>query len=175
MKIDDKKLLVEDLKEKLARSKVLIVVDYKGLDVATMTDLRKKLRDADVECKVVKNTLLAMASRQTDVEAISDSFKGPTAIAVSYSDPVAPAKVLIEFAKANTKLGIKKGVMGSKILELKDIEALSSLPSREVLLGKLLSVMNAVPASVVQVLAAVPRSLVNVLQAIRDQKEKEAA
>jgi large subunit ribosomal protein L10 len=82
---------------------------------------------------------------------------------------------LVGFAKENNKLDIKKGVMGGRILELKDIEALSSLPSREVLLGKLLSVMNAVPTSVVQVLAAVPRSMVNVLQAIKDQKEKEAA
>mgnify|MGYP003573796774 CR=1 FL=1 len=175
MRLEEKKQLVEELKDKLSKSKVLIAVDYKGLDVAAMTDLRMKLREADVECKVAKNTLLIRASETTDIEAIKDSFKGPTAIALSYTDPVAPAKVLVEFAKEHKKLEIKKGIMGSQVLEIKDIEALSALPSREVLLGKLLSVMNAVPTSIVQVLSAVPRSLVNVLQAVKEQKEKEAA
>ena len=112
MRIEEKKQLVEELRDKLAKSKVLIVVDYKGLDVATMTDLRKKLRQVDVECKVAKNTLLIRASEETDIAAIHDSFKGPTAIVVSYTDPVAPAKVLVDFAKENNRFEIKKGIMG---------------------------------------------------------------
>lgn len=175
MRLDEKKLLVDELKDKLSRSKVLIVVDYKGLDVATMTELRKKLREADVECKVAKNTLLTRASIETDIEAIKDSFKGPTAIALSYTDPVAPAKILVDFAKENKNLEIKKGIMGSHVLEIKDIEALSALPSREVLLSQLLSAMNGIPTSVVRVLAAVPRGFVNVLQAVKEKKEQEAA
>ena len=175
MRLEEKKLLVEELKDKLSRSKVLIAVDYKGLDVATMTDLRKKLREADVECKVAKNTLLIRASKDLEIEAIKETFKGPTAIALSYTDPVAPAKILVDFAKEHKNLEIKKGIMGSQVLEMSDIEALSALPSREVLLGKLLSAMNGIPTSVVQVLAAVPRSLVNVLQAVKEQKEKAAA
>ena len=175
MRIEQKKQLVEELKDKLARSQILIAVDYKGLDVAMMTDLRNRLREADVECKVAKNTLLIRASQETDIVAIHDSFKGPTAIVVSYSDPVAPAKVLTDFAKENDKLEIKKGIMGNKVLDLNDIKALSALPSREVLIGKLLSVMVNVPTSLVQVMSAVPRNLLNVLQAIKEQKEKEAA
>ena len=103
MRLEEKKLLVEELKDKLSRSKVLIAVDYKGLDVATMTDLRKKLREADVECKVAKNTLLIRASKDLEIEAIKETFKGPTAIALSYTDPVAPAKILVDFAKEHKK------------------------------------------------------------------------
>ena len=171
MKIEEKKSLVDDLKDSLEKTKVLIVTDYKGLNVAAMTDLRKKLREADVECKVVKNTLLRRATEQTDFELIRNDLVGPNAIILSYDDPVAPAKVLVDFAKDNKNLEIKKGIMGGKILEEKDIIALSALPSREVLLSQLLSVMNGVPTSIVQVLAAVPRSMMNVLQAIKDQKE----
>ena len=81
----------------MGKTKVLIVADYKGLDVAAMTDLRKKLREADVECKVVKNTLLRRATQQTDFEPINDQLVGPNAIILSYDDPVAPAKVLTRF------------------------------------------------------------------------------
>lgn len=171
MKLDEKKHLVEDLKDKILKSKVLIVVDYKGLDVATMNELRKRLREAAVECKVVKNTLLIRASDQTDAEMIKDAFKGPSAITLSYDDPVAPANILVEFAKEHKKIEIKKGVMGGKVLELSDIKALADLPSREVLIGKVLFVMNGVPTSIVLVLSDITRKMLNVLQAIKKQKE----
>jgi len=171
MKLDEKKHLVEDLKDKFLKSKVLIVVDYKGLDVATMNELRKRLREAAVECKVVKNTLLIRASDQTDAEMIKDAFKGPSAITLSYDDPVAPAKILVEFAKEHKKIEIKKGVMGGKVLELSDIKALADLPPREVLIGKVLFVMNGVPTSIVLVLSDITRKMLNVLQAIKNQKE----
>ena len=103
MKLDEKKRLVEELKDKFSQSKVLIVVDYKGLDVEAMNEMRKKLREVNVECRVAKNTLLLRAADQTEIELIKDSFKGPNAVAVSYDDPVAPAKVLVEFAKDNKK------------------------------------------------------------------------
>ncbi len=171
MKLDEKKHLVEDLKDKFLKSKVLIVVDYKGLDVATMNELRKRLREAAVECKVVKNTLLIRASDQTDAEMIKDAFKGPSAVTLSYDDPVAPAKILVEFAKEHKKIEIKKGVMGGKVLELSDIKALADLPPREVLIGKVLFVMNGVPTSIVLVLSDITRKMLNVLQAIKNQKE----
>lgn len=175
MMIDRKQEIVSDIHEKFEKSKIVIVTDYKGLDVATMTDLRAKLREADVEYRVVKNTLLVRAAKDTDAEAIVDSFKGPTAIAMSFSDPVAPAKVLTDFAKENKKLEIKSGVMEGKPLDEAGIKALSSLPSREVLLAQVLSTMNGVPTSFVRVLNAVPQSLVYALSAIRDQKESAAA
>ena len=171
MKIEDKKKVVEDLKEKFARTKVVIVTDYQGLNVAQMTELRRKLSEADIEYKVVKNTLLTRASKDTDAALLADVFKGPSGIAMSFDDPVAPAKVLTEFAKDHKKLAIKAGVMDGKIMDADAITALSKLPSREELLAQVLSAMNAVPAGFVRALADVPRRMVNVLSAIRDQKE----
>ena len=94
MKIEDKKQIVDKLHDKFSRSKVVIVTDYKGLDVAAITELRRKLREAEIEYQVVKNTLLIRASEETDVALIKDCFKGPSAVALSYDDPVSSAKVL---------------------------------------------------------------------------------
>ena len=171
MKRDVKQRIVEELHDKFTRSKVLILTDYKGLNVEYMNALRSKLRESEIEYKVVKNTLLRRAAEGTDAEQIVDSFKGPSAVALSYEDPVAPAKVLTDFAKANDKLEIKIGAMEGKTLDAADIKSLSQLPSREVLLSQLLSVMVAVPTSFVTALSGVPRNLLNVLQAIKDQKE----
>ena len=171
MKIEEKKQIVDDLHEKLSRSKVVIVTDFKGLDVTGITDLRRKLREAQIEYQVVKNTLLVRASEETDVALIKDSFKGPSAIALSYDDPVLPAKVLTEFAKDNKNLEIKAGVLDGKVLDQAAIRSLSALPSREVLIGQALSVMIGVPTGLARALNDVPRRLMNVLQAISDQKE----
>lgn len=171
MNISEKQNIVADLHERLAKSQIVILTDYKGLDVEAVTDLRKKLREADVEYQVVKNSLLARASEGTDAALIKDHFKGPSAIALSFTDPVAPAKVLSEFAKDNDKLEVKIGVMGGKELDLDGIKALSSLPSREVLLGQVLSAMNAVPSSFVRTISEIPRSFVGVLNAIKEQKD----
>jgi large subunit ribosomal protein L10 len=157
--------------EKFGQSKVVIVADYKGLDVAAINDLRGKLREAKVEFKVVKNTLLQKASQDTDAALIKDSFKGPSAVAISYEDPVAPAKILTDFIKENKNLEIKIGVMGAKVLNIDDVKALANLPSREVLLSKLLSVFTAVPGGFVRVLAGVPQQFLTVLSAIKDQKQ----
>jgi large subunit ribosomal protein L10 len=169
--IESKKQFVEGLKERLERSTVVILTDYKGLDVEAMTELRARLREAQVEYQVIKNTMLRLASEGTGVEPIRESFVGPSAIALSYDDPVAPAKVLTKFAKDNDKLEIKIGVMDGRVLDLSAIKALSDLPSREQLLATVLSAMNAVPTSLVTALSDVPRRMVNVLQAIKDQKE----
>lgn len=171
MKIEEKKQIVDDLHEKLSRSKVVIVTDFKGLDVTGITDLRRKLREAQIEYQVVKNTLLVRASEETDVALIKDSFKGPSAIALSYDDPVLPAKVLTEFAKDNKNLEIKAGVLDGKVLDQAAIRSLSALPSREALIGQALSVMIGVPTGLARALNDVPRRLMNVLQAISDQKE----
>ncbi|UCD31856.1 MAG: 50S ribosomal protein L10 [Desulfobacterales bacterium] len=171
MKLEKKKEIVRELKEKFARSKVVIVTDYKGLDVTTINDLRRKLGEVDVEYKVVKNSLLIRASEKTDSELIRDSFKGPSAIAVSYDDPVAPAKVLTKFAEENKNLEIKVGVLNGKVLDPNAIKALSRLPGREILLGQLLGALSGVPTAFVRILGALPVQLLNVLQAIKDQKE----
>lgn len=171
MKLQEKQAIVEDLHEKFRRSRVVIVTDYQGLNVEKMNALRRKLREENIEYRVVKNTLLVRAAQDTDVASLSPHFTGPSAIAMSYEDPVAPAKVLTEFAKENEKLEIKVGVLKGKVLEMADIKALSALPSREILLGRMLSAMNGVPGGFVRTLAAVPGGLLNVLTAIKDQKE----
>jgi len=171
MELEKKKKIVEDLHERFSKSRVVIVTDYKGLDVAAINLLRRKLREAGIEYKVVKNSLLIRAAEDTDVALIDSCFKGPSAVAMSYEDPVAPAKVLTGFAKEHKQLEIKAGVMEGQALDLDKIKVLSNLPSREDLLSSLLSAMNGVPTGFVRVLNAVPQNLLNVLQALKDQKE----
>lgn len=171
MNLDKKKAVVDSLHEKLAKSAIVIATDYKGLNVAAVTRLRAELTKAGVEFQVAKNTLLRLASAETDAALIADAFKGPTAIAISYADPVAPAKILTKFAEENAKLEIKAAVMEGKVLDVNGVKALSLLPSREVLLAQLLATMNAVPTGMVRVLAEMPRQMLNVLTAIKDQKE----
>jgi large subunit ribosomal protein L10 len=171
LRIKEKQQIAEDLRNRLSKSAIIVLTDYKGLDVAAMNDLRRKLRAEEIEYQVVKNTLLIRAAEDNDIALIKDYFKGPSAIALSYEDPVAPAKVLSQFAKENKKLEIKVGVMNGQVLDANAIKALATLPSRDVLLGQLLSALNAIPTSFVRTIAEVPRSFVNVLAAIRDQKE----
>jgi len=171
LKLEAKQQIAEDLHDKFAKSAITVLTDYKGLDVAAINDLRRKLRESNIEYQVVKNTLLVRAAEETEVALIRDHFKGPSAVAISYDDPVAPAKVLTQFAKDNGKLEIKVGVLNGRVLDAQAIMALALLPSREVMLAKFLATLNAVPTSFVRVLAEVPRSLLNVLTAIKDQKE----
>jgi len=171
VRLEKKQKITEDLHERFSKSAIVVVTDYKGLDVSSMNDLRRKLREEDIEFQVAKNTLLVRAAKDTEVALIEDYFKGPSAVALSYTDPVAPAKILAQFAKDNQKLEIKGGVLKNKVLDVDAIKALAKLPSREVLLGQLLSVLNEVPTSFVRTIAEIPRSLLNVLTAIRDQEE----
>ncbi len=171
LKISQKKEIVERLRQQFSAAQILVAVDYKGLDVAAITDLRSKLRQADGQMEVVKNTLLRRAVQDTEAESLLDCFKGPTAIVSTASDPVAVAKALVDFAKANEKLEISAGVMSGKGLSPDEIKQLSKLPSKEELLTSLVYTLNAVPTSLVNVLSGVPRAFVNVLSAVKDQKE----
>ena len=183
MKLDQKQQIANELRDRFSKSAIIVVTDYKGLDVAAMNDLRRKLRAEEIEYQVVKNTLLVRASEDNDVALIKDHFKGPSAVALSYDDPVAPAKILSQFAKDNNKLEIKV-VWGPNIPqhEIKDIndefdgfvdtltEAGASAEDLAIVEQKL-AAFNAVPEKFVRTIAEVPRSFVNVLAAIRDQKE----
>ncbi|WP_435548114.1 50S ribosomal protein L10 [Desulfobacterium sp. N47] len=171
MKLSEKKNIAENFHEKLSRAKVVIITDYKGLNVEAISDLRAKLREFQVEYRVVKNTLLERASENTEAFVIKDKFKGPTAVAISYDDPVTPAKILIKFSETNKNLTIKAGMLNGKALDFNAIKALSTMPSREVLLSMLLSAMNGVPVSFVRTLNEIPKKLLYVLQAIKEQKE----
>jgi large subunit ribosomal protein L10 len=167
----EKKQIAQNLNERFSKAAVVIVTDYKGLDVAAINDLRRKLRQEEVEYRVAKNSLLIRAAEETDVALIKDTFKGPNAVAMSYGDPVAPAKILSDFAKDHKVFEIKIGVMGGKILDTDEIKSLAALPSREVLLGTFVSTLNNLPAGFVRMLAEIPRQLMNVLQAVKNQKE----
>ena len=157
--------------QQLGEAEISIAVDYMGLDVSKMTELRAKLREAGVQIEVVKNTLLNLASKDTDTALMADFFKGPTAIVTSANDPVSPAKILVDFAKDNEKLEIKAAALSGKLLDLEQIKQLAKMPSKEELLTQLVYTLNAVPTSLVNVLSGVPRSFLNVLSAVKDQKE----
>jgi large subunit ribosomal protein L10 len=158
--------------ERLTRAKAVFLADFRGMTVDKATTLRNELRGASVEYRVFKNSLLDRAAQGTDMECLSPYLTGPTAIAISYDDPVSAAKVLSKFAKdPQGKFVLKVGVLSGKVLDVKQIQALAELPSREVLLAKMLGSMQAPATNFVGVLAALPGSLVRVLDAIRAQKE----
>jgi len=167
---DNKEQLVSELAAKLAKTKATFLADYRGLTVEQVNTLRTQLRGAGAEYRVVKNTLLRLASRGTSSECLDPMLEGPTAIAIAPGDPVAVAKVLADFAKANAKFELKGGALDGKALSVNDVKALSDLPSREVLLARLLGSLNAPATNFVGVLAAVPRSFVQVLAAVKDKK-----
>lgn len=175
MKIAQKQEFVSELKEKFSQFKFLALTDYKGLTVSQINDLRKRLREADVEFRVVKNTMLRRAVEGTEGEKLKEYFVGPSAVAISYTDPVEPAKILAGYAKENEKLEIKAAVLvsgeKSSLLDMAQVKTLSEMPSREELLAKLLSAMNEVPTGFVRTLNALPQNLMNVLGAIKDKKE----
>ena len=158
------------LQEKLKQANLGVLTSFNAMKVEKMEALRNALRKNDAELKVVKNTLLNIAAKETDFQILAEHFKWPVAVVLSYKDPVAPTKALIDFAKKNPELEIKVGIIDGKVLSKADIEALAELPSREVLLGKLVSVMAAVPTSFVSVLSGVQRSFVQVLGAYCDKK-----
>ena len=172
MNKQNKQQVVTEMHEKLAKAKAVFLADFRGMTVEKATTLRNDLRGAEVEYKVVKNTLLELASAETEAAMLAPHFKGPTAVALTYSDPVAAAKVLAKYAKDQTAAFVLKGgVLSGKTITAADIQALSELPSREVLIAKMLGSMNAPATNFVGVLAAIPGSFVRALDAIRQQKQ----
>ena len=171
MQREEKNKVVGDLHEKFKKAKATFVADYRGLKVEQVTALRKSLRDSNVDFRVVKNTLAKIAIKDVGAELLKDYFGGTTAVAMSYADPVTAANILIQFAKDEPKFKLKAGLLGGKIVNLDETKVLSELPSREVLLAKLLGMLNAVPTSLVGVLSGVPRKLVYTLAAIQAKKQ----
>ncbi len=171
MNRDQKASFIEGLHGRLLKAQGAFLVDYQGLNVDELNRLRSELRKVNAEFEVVKNRLLKLASKGTGTEAIVDQMRGPTAIALTYEDVVSPAKALVDFAKEVKKLRIKVGQISGKAFGEEGVRNLAALPSREVLLAQMLSVMQAVPASFVRALSGVLTNLMNVLRAIREQKE----
>lgn len=161
---DQKQVLVSEIATKLRDSKATVVVDYRGLNVAQVTELRKQLREANVEFKVYKNTMTRRATAEAELSQLDEVLVGPTAIAFSNDDVIAPAKILNDFAKKNDKLEIKAGVIEGQYATLEEIKALAELPSREGLLSMLLSVLQ-----------APMRNFALVTKAVAEQKEEQGA
>ena len=166
-----KEQVISELHEKLKEAKLGVITSFSGMNVLKMEALRNALRKSSAEVKVVKNTLLGIASKETGFSVLAEHFQWPIAMVLGYKDPVEPTKVLIEFAKKNPELEIKIGALDGKLLTKSDLTALAELPSREVLLGKLVSVMAAVPTSLVTVLSGVQRNFVQLLNAYGEKKK----
>lgn len=141
--LQEKAQLVAEVADKLKESVTTVVTDYRGLTVAQVTELRKQLREAGVEYRVLKNTLVRRATAIAELSELDEHLTGPTAIAFSKDDAVAPAKVIAEFAKKNDALKVKAGIVEGKVVGVDQIKALADLPSREGLLSMLLSVLQA--------------------------------
>jgi large subunit ribosomal protein L10 len=167
----EKAEIVQAIRAKVAKSQIGILTDFKGLKVEDMTRLRRQLQDASAELTVVKNTLLRRAGADdSPLAPLISHATGPNALTLGYADPVTVTKVLIKFAQEKPQLVIKAGALGGQALTFKDLEALSKLPAREVLLAQLLGVLQGVPQGLVTVLAGVIRNLLNVLVALKDKK-----
>lgn len=171
----EKVAVVQELADKMTRGQGIVLTDFRGLTVKEMTELRAQLRKAGVEFRVVKNTLTLLAARQAQIEGLEPVLEGPTAIAVSYDDPVAPAKLLSEFAKKHEALQIKGGILNGRAISVDEVKALASLPSREELIAKVLGGLKSPITGLVYVLHGTLASLVYALEAIRKQKEEQAA
>lgn len=166
----DKEQFIQEMAERLQNTTATFLADYRGIDVEQATQLRRELTAAGVEYRVVKNNLLKLAAKGTPAEGLQEFCTGPTAIALSGDDPVAPAKILSKFAKEIDAFELKAGVLSGKVLSIADITALAELPSREELLATALRTMNGPATKFVGTLAAIPRSLVQVLNAIGQSK-----
>ena len=169
----EKAAKVAEIKELLTSAKSVVLVDYCGLTVAEDTKLRRSMREANVKYTVVKNTLLRIAAKDAGIEGMDEFLEQNAAIAVAPEDPVAVAKILVEFSKEHKALEIKAGVLDGKMISVDNIKALAELPSKEVLLAKMLGSMQAPISGLANVLQGTIRNFVYVLEAVR--KEKESA
>lgn len=168
---NEKTGLVGELNETFSKAKFAVVTDYRGLKVTELEKLRHLLRENDAQFQIAKNTLLRLAVKGTEYEGLTESFTGTTAIAFSFDEPVGPAKALAAFSKEFKALVIRSAALEGSVLSADDVVALSKLPSKDELLGKLLGTMAAVPTGFVRVLNGIPQKLVYGLQAIKEQKE----
>ena len=175
MKRAEKEAQVQILKEKLSAAQTVILADYRGLTVEEMTELQKKLRETGTEFRVVKNTLARLAAKEAKIDELDPYLTGPVAMAFGVDDPVAPAKILHTFARDHKNLELKAGLLEKKLLDVKEIEALATLPSREVLLTRLAAAMMGPLRNLGFVLSAPIRNMAYVLDAVREKQQAQEA
>lgn len=165
----EKAVVIEEVTAAVAKAQSIVIAEYRGLDVASVTVLRKTARESGVYLRVLKNTLVRRAIAGTAFEPLTEQLTGPLIYAVS-QDPVAAAKVLASFSKSNDKLVIKAGALPNNLLNQDGVKALATMPSREELLSKLLGTMQAPITQFVRTLNEVPTKFARGLAAVRDQK-----
>ena len=170
----EKAAVIEEITGQLASAQAVVVAEYHGLSVESVTQLRKDARAAGVYLRVLKNTLAKRAIAGTAFEGLSSKMAGPLIYGIS-SDPVAAAKVLVNFAKTNDKLVLTGGALPGQVMGVDGVKALATMPSRDELLSKLLGTMQAPIATFVRTLNEVPTKFVRGVAAVRDQKESQAA
>ncbi len=159
------------VKDSLSRAQVAILADYRGLTVEEITELRRKLDASKVEFRVVKNTITGLVAKELGVEGLHSFLEGPTAIAFGYDDPVAPAKGLSDFIKDKKKMEIKAAVLEGRVIGLEEVKRLSELPTKEVLLAKVLGSLQAPLVGLASVLQAPMRGCAIALNAVREKRE----
>ena len=171
--LKQKQQMVAELTEKLKNATSGVIVDYKGINVAQDTDLRRRFREANVEYAVIKNTLLRFAVKEADLEGLSEVLEGTTALAISNDDPLAPAKTFKNFLKDNAALEIdfKSGFVDGKVLSVDEIKDLADLPPKEVLVAKVLGGLNSPIAGLANVLNGNIRGLAVALNAVAEKKQ----
>ena len=169
----EKEATVAEVKERFQRAKAVVLTDYRGLNVAEVTELRKRLREAGVEYKVVKNTLATRAANETDLGELEGHLVGPIAMAFGYEDPAVPAKILANFARDHKNLELKAGILEGKVLGQAEVKALADLPSREQLLAMVAGVFQAPLRGLAIVLSGPLRNMAYGLEALRKQRAGE--
>jgi len=168
-----KKAVVADIREKFERAHSVVLIDYRGLTVAEVTDLRNQCRAQGVEYVVLKNTMVNLAAQELGIQGLEPFLNGPTAVAFGMKDAVAPAKVLTDFIKKAKKTTVKCGVVERMVIDAAGVQALSELPPKEVLIARMMGSLNAPITNFVGVLSATLRSLVYAIDAVRKQKAGE--
>lgn len=174
LNLEQKQALVAEVSAEVAKAQAIVLAEYRNLKAEEMTDLRKKARSSGVYLRVLKNTLVRRAVADTPFAGLTENMVGPLAYGIS-SDPVAVAKLLHEFAKANDKFVIMAGAMPNVMMSSKDVGKLATMPNREALLSKLMGTMQAPIATFVRTLNEVPARFVRTVAAVNDQKQKQAA
>lgn len=163
---------IEEIKEVISKAKVAIVSDYRGLSVAEITDLRRRLQKEDGDYTVVKNTLAKIAIKDTKFEGLDEFLNGPSAIAFGFGDEVAPAKIILKYLKEAKKTNeVKGGVIDGKVITASDVKTISNLPSKQELLAKIMGSVNSPAQGIANTLNGVARALVCAMNEVKKQKE----
>ena len=173
--IEKKQEYIKKFQEKLEKSAVIILANCEGVKVNDMTNLRRTIRETNSEIRIVKNTLMARAMNNAGMKELEPHMKGSTAVTFGYEDPVSPVKALFDFAGKSKKFTFKAGYLEGRTLDIAQLKALSTLPSRPELLSMTASCMQGPIRNIVSVCQAPIRKLVYALDAIREKKEQQAA